>query len=72
MTAMSQNRLPPGTQANDVRSTSATDMQRLRFEHDATRILEGDLHRMRWTVKDRDAVAASIAVIVARERRILG
>lgn len=41
--------------------------QEKRLEKDAEAILEQDMFRQRWTAKDRDAIAARLRRIVARE-----
>lgn len=46
------------------------DIQRLRFEDDASRILEHDLKRRRWSAEIRDEIAKSLAAIVERERKL--
>lgn len=46
------------------------DLMAGRIEQDAENILENALHRRRWIVADRDAVAAIIANAVRRELRL--
>lgn len=62
--------LPPSIQTNDALRMSVSDIQRARLELDAVSILEGVLHRTRWTAHDRDAIAARLAEVVAREVRL--
>ena len=41
-----------------------------RVQDDAEKILENVLHRRRWLVADRDAVAKAILAVVDRELRL--
>lgn len=61
---------PRGVQQNDMPTISSAELQRLRIDQDAERILTEDLRRRYWTAADRDAIARSIRSIIERERRI--
>lgn len=64
--------LPTGVQANDAAQMSASEILDARLEGDAVRLLETVLRRTRWTVQDRDAIAANLSEIVSREQRFAG
>lgn len=70
MTEINHHFRPRGLQSNDAAGMTDIEIQRLRFEDDATRILENDLKRLRWSAPIRDAIAKSLAAIVERERRL--
>lgn len=70
MTEINQSIRPRGLPSNDAIHMTAAEIRRRRFEDDATRILENDLHRRRWSSVDRDAIACSLEAIFERERKI--
>ncbi|MEI4470955.1 hypothetical protein [Frigidibacter sp. MR17.24] len=59
----------PSTSPFDVRDLKFGEKLKARLEADAEAILEQTLHRTRWLVKDRDALADELRRIVWRELR---